>query len=93
MTFKEIFENKSAWFLRTENYDELDIELVENSKDEIKELAVEALKRINGQWIDEEDDIIYQKMFWDSFEYLQNGEPFKGHIGAQFLRNNMELLQ
>ena len=65
---------------------------MENSSEEILDLVVEMNERIDGTWVDDDDDhdlqLLYRSMF-------PKNHPIVGHpsrIGARFLRKNAWLL-
>jgi putative glycosyltransferase (TIGR04372 family) len=92
MTFKEIFESGAGRFLRTDQYEKLGIELIENTPDEILDVSMEMLQRINGTWETTEEDEVLQKRFWDMFPESELHGEFRARIGAKFLRQNSALL-
>jgi putative glycosyltransferase (TIGR04372 family) len=92
MTFKEIYASGAGRFLFTKQYDELGIELIENTPDEILDVSMELHHRLNNTWETAEEDEVLQKMFWDSFPKSELHGEIHVRIGADFLRQNRELL-
>jgi len=92
MTFKEIFDCGAGRFLHTEQYEQLGIELSENSPDEILAVSIEMHERLNGTWEITEEDEVLQKRFWDMFPKSELHGEFRARIGAEFLRQNSALL-
>ena len=92
MTFKEIYESGAGRFLRTEQYEELGIELIENTPDEILDVSMEMHQRLNSTWETTGEDEVLQKRFWDMFPKSELHGEFRARIGAEFLRQNSVLL-
>lgn len=92
MTFKEIYESGAGRFLRTEQYEELGIELIENTPDEILDVSMEMHQRLNCTWETTGEDEVLQKRFWDMFPKSELHGEFRARIGAEFLRQNSALL-
>lgn len=75
------------------------IELIENTEEEIYDVTVEMNERIDGTWVETEEDEALQKKYWDIVYswYDRAGPPFARHnafvgrIGAKFLRENQYL--
>ena len=72
-------------------FSELDLELLENTPDEIGEVTIEMDERLNGTWVTTEKDEELQKRFWALFgpDKLKSKNL---RIGANYLRQNMDLL-
>ena len=92
LTIREIIEIGAHDWGRTELYTQAGIDVVENSSEEILDLVVEMNERIDGTWVDDDDDhdlqLLYRSMF-------PKNHPIVGHpsrIGARFLRKNAWLL-
>jgi len=77
------------------------IDLIENTPEEIRDVVIEMVERLNGTWQPHEDDEALQKRFWEIFPTdavdAYQGKPLHGEIrarfGAAFLRNNRDWLQ
>ena len=101
LTVSEIFSSNVALCLKTEEYELNDVELEENSSEEIKDLVIEMDERLNGRWKDTKEDLLLQKRFWsifeDSIKRLNLKEPLHGKInarfGAKFLRENQNWIR
>ncbi len=97
MTFREIFARGVYIWLNVkqytqEEYKQAGIEPIENSADEILALAKEMNERLNGTWVGKDEDEELQARFRS---LLPPGFPwigFPGRIGAEFLRQNRQLL-
>lgn len=92
LTFGEIAGSNIGNFLHTEQFDELGIELIENTSEEISAVCVEMDDRINGVWQTTEDDESLQTRFWSNFREARQGKKIEARIGAEFLRANAELI-
>ena len=92
MTFREIIESGAGRYLQSERYDEHGIELVENTPEEITAVVVEMDERLKGTWQDTEEDQELQRRFWSLFKASELHGELVSRIGAQFLRENRELL-
>lgn len=92
MTFKEIYGSGAGRFLRTEQYEEMGIELIENTPDEILSVSMEMHQRLNGTWKTTEEDEALQKRFWDMFPKSELHGEFRARIGTEYLRQNKDLL-
>lgn len=79
-------------------YAELNIEVIENSAEEILDLVMEINARIDGEWIETKEDIElqnkYQKILnqWCEQEGYSENVVYRDRIGAFFLRKNSFLL-
>ena len=70
--------------------DRLGVRLVKNTVDEILAACDEMEGRLNGTWVTTEEDEILQKKYW---ELICDSGHHGGRIGAQFLRDNQDLLR
>jgi putative glycosyltransferase (TIGR04372 family) len=93
MTFREIFESGVGSFARTEQCEEYGLKVVENTPDEIMDLAIEMDKLLNGTCKTTQEDEELQRRFWDIFPDSKLHGEVKTRIGAKFLRDNRELLE
>ena len=99
LTLKEII-SCGAFLNNTSDYELNRIQLIENTPEEIRDVVIEMVMRLDGSWKPGEDDEKLQHRFWEIFPSKAvasyNGRPLHGEIrsrfGAQFLRNNSEWL-
>ncbi|MBF0523083.1 MAG: TIGR04372 family glycosyltransferase [Candidatus Omnitrophica bacterium] len=91
LTFQEIIhsalgsEGQGAAFALAE------IDLIENTPEEIAAVTLEMEERLNGTWKTTEEDEDLQRRFWKLYEpYQLNNPSFR--IGAQYLREHKDLL-
>lgn len=90
LTFDEMLNTKVAQYCRTEDYQKAGIEVINNSTEEIWDVALEMEERLNGTWNEIEEDKELQQEFQ---RIVAKGErTFLGRIGAGFLREHKELL-
>lgn len=85
-------EKKCGYF--GEKYAEEQIEIVENTAEEILDLVKEMNERIDGTWVETEEDIKlrnqYRNIFnqWCEQEHYNTGAMLHANVGAYFLRKN-----
>jgi putative glycosyltransferase (TIGR04372 family) len=89
MTFREIIESGAGRFLKGSQFDDMGIEVVENTSDEVLELAIEMEQRLTGEWQDTDIDQDLQRRYWALF----NGHKTSARIGSHFLSTNRYLLE
>jgi len=91
LTFNEIQDSELMDGYQSEVYKKLGVEVIENSSDEILEMAKEINMRLDGNYVpyvsNEEE---YQKKFDAIFKLRRNGCPTK--IGTYFLIKNRDML-
>jgi putative glycosyltransferase (TIGR04372 family) len=95
MSVREILASGAGQFLFAEQYAHADIELVENTPEEIMALTMEVDERLNGTWKMTSEDEDLQQRFWEIFKRYAPTELhgiYRTRIGAEFLRQNRELL-
>ena len=92
MAFREALEGGVGSFSRSEEYEERGIDVVENSPEEITALALEMDDRLKGTWQGEVGDEELQQRFWSPFPIADADRPYLPRIGAEFLRQNRDLL-
>lgn len=92
LTFREILDLEGGRFLKSEQYEQFGIEVVENTPEEITALAIEMDERLKGTWKTTEEDEELQRRFWLLFKPSEFNGVFLSHIGTEFLRQNRELL-
>ncbi len=97
MTYREILESGAGRYTRPHQYEQLGVETIENTPEEIMALALEMEARCAGTWQTSAEDEALQQRFWDVFRtyttYYTAG--FRTHrlIGAEFLRQHQDLLE
>ena len=96
LILSEIFSFNVAMAEDTKIYEINNIELKENTPEEIRDLVIEMDERLNGSWNETEEDRSLQKKFWlifnNNIKKLNLEKPLHGKIrsrlGAKFLREN-----
>jgi putative glycosyltransferase (TIGR04372 family) len=92
MTFQEILDSGVGRFMDQSQYDSSGLEPVPNTPDDIRALAVEMDERLNGTWSPSDEDEELQKRFWSLYRPSEMNGVFLSRIGAEFLRQNVDLL-
>lgn len=92
LTFREILDSGVGRYAEQEQYDRHGLEPVHNTPEEIQALAIEMDERLNGTWTSSEEDEELQQRFWSLFQPSDLNGVFLSRIGAEFLRQNRELL-
>ena len=109
LSLSEIFSHSLAYAFNTKIFKERDVELVENTPEEIKDLALELENYFESKKESTNEDKKLQKIFKDLFvanyklsNPVKNSNPYwKSHIhgkirscyGAKFLRENRDWLK
>jgi putative glycosyltransferase (TIGR04372 family) len=81
---------------RTQDFEMAGVEVVDNTSDEIRDLAIEMIERINGNWVVNAEDKDLQSCFWAVVE-KSTGSRIKAvnvssYIGTSFLKKHLDLL-
>ena len=93
LTFREIIKIGADWWLKDEMFVQADIEVIENSAEEILALTKEMNERLEGVWFSKDEDEELQRQFRSLFPPGHRCYGFPSRIGAEFLRQNQELLR
>jgi len=93
MTFSEILNSGAGRFLFKKQYEQNSIDLIENTPEEIAALAIEMEERLKGVWQTSVEDEELQSLFWSHFKQSELNGVFRARIGAEFLRQNRNLLE
>jgi len=91
MTFSELLNLSFGGNNTNEIISNAGLELIENRPDEISSVAIEMDERLNGTWKPNKNDEELQNRFWALFGPNKIKSP-NLRIGAEFLRQNQELL-
>ena len=92
---REVFDRKLLFASDSRVYEEAGVDVVDNTPEEICDLAVELDERLKGTWHPQAQDEQLQLQFWDIFrqhcppEHVGSVQP---RIGAAFLRQHRYLL-
>ena len=92
LTFREIRESGVSEFVISEQYEQLGIEVTENTPEEITAVVMEMDERLKGTWQTTEEDEELQRQFWSLVKPSKLNGALLPRIGTEFLRQNHELL-
>ena len=93
LTFKEMIESSVLQYMSAKDLEDHGLRFIENTSHEILAVTQEMNERIDGTWKTTEEDEQLQKRF--KALYVKGKHCFgppPGRIGAQFLRENKEML-
>jgi putative glycosyltransferase (TIGR04372 family) len=100
LSLSEIFSNDVGFCLETQCYIDKGIKLMENTPEEILEITMEMVQRLDGNWKAKDNDSNLQNKSWKIFPVdtlTTRNDPMQGEIkarfGADFLRNNPDWLR
>ena len=91
MSFSEIMKLEFGGSDTNEIFSKLNLNLIENTPEEILDVTIEMDERLNGTWVSCEEDEELQDCFWALFGPNKLKSPDL-RIGANFLRQNKDLL-
>lgn len=93
LTFREIISTGAIYFLDSKDYKNANIEIIDNTPEEIQELVTEMHQRLSGSFRETAED----RKLQDKFRSVLQSSPIIGvypsRIGASFLRKNREMLE
>lgn len=92
LTFREIIESGADGWNKTHLYKEAGIEVIENTAEEVLALTLEMNSRLDGTWVGTDEDEVLQARYRALFPPGHRCYGFPSRIGAEFLRQNRELL-
>mgnify|MGYP005994040169 FL=1 len=101
LSLSEIFDLNLASAEKDVLFKDKQVELIENSPEEIKEAVEDMLELIQNNFVLDEMKLHYHKMFWDIFkknikkhnlEYAHSN-LYKAHVGYNFLMKNKNFLE
>ena len=96
LTLNQIYDFGLENACLTEEFDKAGVEVVDNTPDEIKELAIEMVERISGKWQVTKVDKDLQSHFWAVIEQCTNSRikavNVTSFIGTSFLKKHVDLL-
>ena len=92
MSVAEMIKSGAGRFHRTAEYENMGIELIENTQEEILDVVDEMVLRLEGRWQTTEEDEELQARFWSYFESSDLHGVIRARIGTKFLKQHMELL-
>lgn len=95
LSLREMFEAGLYGASESNKFEEAGIEVIANTPEEIRYLAIEVDERLKGQWQLQPIDEKLQNRFWDIFMQYSHQDcigNIQAPIGTSFLRNNTYLL-
>jgi putative glycosyltransferase (TIGR04372 family) len=99
LSMREIFECGAGFLYMASDFDSKGITLMDNSPEEIRDVVLEMLERLNSVWQPHEMDEALQNKFWEIFPVnarTSDDKPWHGEIktrfGAAFLRSHQAWL-
>lgn len=92
LKFREILSTEISDFELNEDFERLNIKLVDNTSTEILDVASEMDERLKGVWQSEPEDEELQAQFWALYEIRDGKKVDSCRVGAKFLRENSHLL-
>ena len=93
LTFRELYSAGAHLFNSEEQFVEANLKSIYNTPEEIKSVVMEMVARLTGSWTVSLEDEELQNKFKSNWPIRKNGRPLPGRIGADFLRENVELLR
>jgi putative glycosyltransferase (TIGR04372 family) len=94
LTFTEMFDLGVAAGYSNDDYERHEVEIHNNTPQEIESLAIEMDARLKGTWKTCKEDEELQRRFWSIFTSRDSLKRVAvSRIGTEFLRANRELLE
>jgi len=91
LTFPEILDSGIGRLELHHQFEELGLDVVENTPEEIESAVIEMQERLDGTWQAAPEDHELQEKFWSYFPTNECNSVFLSRVGANFLRCNSEL--
>jgi putative glycosyltransferase (TIGR04372 family) len=92
MKFRQVLDWGAQRLGQTQDYQGAGIEPVENTPEEITAVAMEMDERLKGTWRITKEDEELQSRFWSLFKPHELEGVSLPNVGAEFLRQNKDLL-
>ena len=95
LSLREIFNADLVGAAESNLFVEAGVEPVSNTAEEIRDLTLEIVQRLEGSWCSQPDDEDLQLQFWNTCAQLFKVKlvgDIKGRVGTAFLRKNADLL-
>ena len=92
-TFSEIIDSGMDIWTNAEWFKDAGVQVIENTAEEILDLAKEMQARLDGDWVATEENEHLQRRFKSLFPPSHHCHGFPSRIGADFLRKNIGLLE
>lgn len=95
LNINKIFSSPIAYASSSDEFQQHNIQLIDNSASEIRNVALEMWERCYGIFFETKEDSIFQQKFWESFRFdgfSHSGHRLHGDVNAKcsavFLREN-----
>ena len=88
LTLEEIFTHGVGYCSLGAEFESKGIRLIENTPEEIRDVTMEMVERLNGTCLTQEEDETLQSRFWDFFPKDKLHGRIRSRIGTEFLRQN-----
>ena len=92
--------NKVAFLTRTKELSDQNIKAIDNSPEEIRDVIIEMVDRVENKWKEHRNESYLQKKFWNIYEDIViNNSKYKLHgkikskFSHSFLNNNQDWIQ
>lgn len=92
LSFREILDHGIGKFRHTRQFEQFGLDLIENTAEEISAVAIEMDDRLSGTWNASQEDEELQGRFRSLFEPRESDQVPLSRMGAEYLRNNRDLL-
>jgi putative glycosyltransferase (TIGR04372 family) len=99
LSLRETFGHGVGYCLSSAEYEARGVELVENTPEEIRDVAIEMEERLRGTWRPDPVDDALQRRLWELYpvdardvEHRPLHRKIRARWGARFLRDNPEWL-
>ncbi len=93
LTFKELINMGAHTWATSDLYEKNNLKVLENTQDEILNLAIEMNARIDGEWEDNAEDLLMIKTFRSYFPKDYYIHKIKTNIATTFFRSNKNLFE
>ena len=95
LTLREILKSNFAYTAISDDFKKSNVLPVDNSKEDLKSLAIENDNDLNGHLSYDDEDLKIQKEFWNIYLRFADKKKignFQPRISPSFLRKNLDLL-
>jgi len=88
MTLREILQSDIGFSWHSSLYENMGIDLIESTPEEIAAACLEMDERVNGNWQGSKEDDELQRRFWEMFPKTEFHGEIRALIGTDFLRRH-----
>lgn len=92
LSFAEIMGSEIADYRMHELYEQRGLSVVENTPEEVRDVTIEMLDRLDGKWVETPEDRILQQRFRALMQPHHYCYQTRSKLGAMYLRQNQEAL-